>query len=100
MFVPVQDNVTLHCSVEETYTTDWKIYFATGEEAEASNHISQSILIRRGFALEGESTPRSTLLLWETGDNQTNNATNITCLARGTADVITGNTVVVIFYSK
>ena len=101
MFSPVQDLVTLICSTEERYVIDWRIAFANGEESFASRRPSLMFLLQRGFVLEGVATNRSILSLRET-EAQTNNATNITCVANEEASTseTSGNTVQVIFYGE
>ena len=102
MFVPVQDQVTLTCSVDERYVVDWHVSWRNGDEADASSGIDHVFLMQRRFTLEGVVTNRSTLSLWET-DDQINNGTNITCLAQelgAQRTPITGSTVQVIFYGE
>ena len=102
MFAPVQDQVTLTCSVQEGYAIDWHVAFANGDEVFVSNGITLPFLLQQNFTLEGVSSNQSTLSLHETG-NKTNNATNITCLAlqetlSSDPAPMVGNQVQVIFY--
>ena len=102
VFAPVQDQVTLTCSVDEGFATNWRVAFSNGDGGDASNGIVLGGLLERNFTLEGVGSTRSTLSLRET-QTQTNNGTNITCLAHETGAETRptlGHTVAIIFYGK
>ena len=99
MFAPLHDEVTLICSVEDRFAIDWHVVLSNGDEAVASNRRARMLLMQRGFTLEGVTTTRSTLSIRET-ETQTNNGTNITCLAQeagAETPSIAGNAVLVIY---
>ena len=77
VFVLVQDQVTLTCSIQERYGIDWEVSLVrgTGPQRAAGPELEQW-----NFSLEGLLTNKSTLSLWETV-NKENNGANITCLA-------------------
>lgn len=105
MFVPVNDQITFSCSVDNGFVVDWAITFpGSNVSRSASDSIDLRIIEQRNVSLMEVSTSSSSLsfsILDESG-TPANNATTITCIAAmlGMVERDPGNEVEVIFYGE